>query len=189
MPLMPIMVMAVAAILAIGMAALAFTGPSPQRALNRRLSAVRGRHGASTAVVEAQMRKITAGRATRMDEAAARLLPKPALLKKRLAMTGKPWTVGQYGMASGGIIVIVGLLLWFQGLPIVLALLVGVMLGAGLPHFVVGFLIKRRITQFNSKFPDAIELLVRGLRSGLPIAETMAVVGHEVQGPVGVEFR
>ncbi|MCP4618437.1 MAG: pilus assembly protein TadB, partial [Bradyrhizobium sp.] len=42
---------------------------------------------------------------------------------------------------------------------------------------------------FTAKFPDAIELLVRGLRSGLPITETMGVVGQEVDGPVGEEFR
>jgi tight adherence protein B len=45
------------------------------------------------------------------------------------------------------------------------------------------------VGKFTSKFPDAIELLVRGLRSGLPISETMAVVGNEVDGPVGEEFR
>src|SRR2546430_12462327 len=43
----------------------------------------------------------------------------------------------------------------------------------------VGYFIKRRIAKFNAKFPDAIELLVRGLRSGLPISETIQVVGQE----------
>ncbi|RRB78208.1 type II secretion system F family protein, partial [Escherichia coli] len=59
----------------------------------------------------------------------------------------------------------------------------------GLPHMVVGYFIKRRIAKFTAKFPDAIELLVRGLRSGLPITETIAVVAQEVDGPVGVEFK
>jgi tight adherence protein B len=189
MPLMSIMMMAIAAIVAIGMVAMAFSGPSPERAKTRRLNALRGRHGASTAIVESQMRRITAGRTTRADEAVMRLLPNPALLKKRLAMTGKTWTVGQYGMVSGGILVVLTALLALRGLPILLALLVGLIVGAGLPHMTVGFLIKRRVGMFIAKFPDAIELLVRGLRSGLPIAETMNVVGQEVEGPVGVEFR
>lgn len=170
--------------------AFALAGPSPERARERRLTAVRARHSeSSNALVEAQMRRITASRATRMDAAAMRFLPRPALLKKRLAMTGKTWTVGQYGMATLGITVIFGLLLALQGLPILLSLLLGIMLGGGLPHFTVSFFIKRRIAKFNAKFPDAIELLVRGLRSGLPISETIGVVGHEVEGPVGVEFR
>ncbi|MBY0581975.1 MAG: type II secretion system F family protein [Sphingomonas sp.] len=189
MPLMPIMIMAVASIIVIGMVALAFSGPSPERAKTRRLSVVRGRHGAAGAVVEAQLRRITAGRNTRMDEAVIRLLPNPTLLKKRLAMTGKTWTIGQYGMVSGGLLLVIATLLWLQGLPILLALLVGIVTGMGLPHWFVGMVIKRRIAKFTAKFPDAIELLVRGLRSGLPISETMQVVGQEVEGPVGVEFR
>src|SRR3546814_3174666 len=74
-------------------------------------------------------------------------------------------------------------------MPLLLGLFLGLFIGLGLPHFVVGFVIKRRIGKFTAKFPDAIELLVRGLRSGLPISETMTVVGNEVEGPVGEEFR
>ncbi len=189
MPMMPILILCFAVVATIAIIGMALSGPSPQRALNRRLMAVRGRHGATTAVVEAQMRRIATGRETRMDEAFTRLLPNPAQLKKRLAMTGKTWTVGQYGMASGGTFIVLLALLWLKGLPVLLALLIAVAVGAGVPHWVVGFLIKRRVAKFNAKFPDAIELLVRGLRSGLPIGETMAVVGNEVPGPVGVEFR
>jgi tight adherence protein B len=50
-------------------------------------------------------------------------------------------------------------------------------------------MIIRRINKFNTNFPDAIELMVRGLRSGLPISETLAIVASEIGGPVGVEFR
>lgn len=189
MPLITILILAVMVITAIGMVGLAFSGPSPQRALARRLSTVRGRHGASNAIVEAQMRRITAGRNTKTDEAIMRLLPNPALLKKRLSMTGKSWTVGQYGVVSLGIVFVITAALGIKGVPILLALMVDVVIGAGVPHKVVGFLITRRINKFNTKFPDAIELLVRGLRSGLPIAETMGVVAQEVEGPVGVEFR
>ncbi|CUS46051.1 MAG: type II secretion system F family protein [Pseudomonadota bacterium] len=190
MELMPFIMLFAGAATVLVLMVFAFAGPSPARARERRLSAVRARHSdSSNALVEAQMRRITASRGNKMDAAAMRFLPRPALLKKRLAMTGKTWTVGQYGMATLGITVIVGMLLWLQGLPIALSLLLGIMLGAGIPHFVVGFFIKRRITQFTAKFPDAIELLVRGLRSGLPITETIGVVGQEVEGPVGVEFR
>ena len=54
---------------------------------------------------------------------------------------------------------------------------------------VIGFMIKRRVAKFNSNFPDAIELMVRGLRSGLPITETLGIVAGEIGGPVGLEFR
>ena len=190
MAMMPLMMMLGGALLMVALVAFAFAGPSASRVQSRRLAAVRDRHSVSaTAAVEAKMRRITAGRDTGLDAAAMRFLPKPALLKKRLAMTGKSWTVGQYGMASVGIALFIALFLAMKGMPILLGLFVGLFLGAGLPHFVVGYFIKRRIKKFNAKFPDAIELLVRGLRSGLPISETMAVVGSEVEGPVGEEFR
>jgi tight adherence protein B len=186
----PIMIMAAGGMVMLALVALAFAGPSAERASAKRLAAVRERHsGSATVAVEAKMRRITATRGGRMDDAVTRFLPNPALLKKRLAMTGKSWTVGQYGMASLGIAVVIGVLLAIKGMPLLLGLFVGLFAGAGLPHFVVGKVIKRRVNKFNAKFPDAIELLVRGLRSGLPISETMAVVGAELDGPVGEEFR
>src|SRR3546814_8859418 len=92
-----------------------------------------------------------------MDGAVTRLLPVLSCVKKRLAMTGKTWTVGQYGMVSLGITLVVGLLLWIKGMPLLLGLFLGLFLGLGLPHFVVGFVIKRRIGKFTAKFPDAID--------------------------------
>ena len=62
-------------------------------------------------------------------------------------------------------------------------------MGIGGPHFVVGKMIARRVRKFTANFPDAIELMVRGLRSGLPITETLGVVATEIPGPVGIEFR
>ncbi len=188
--LMPMMVLFLGMAGVLVLLVLALSGPSTGKAKDRRLKAVSGRHAASAgAAVEAQMRRIQATRSTKMDDAFSRFLPNPALLNKRLAMTGKTWTVGQYGMASAGLLVVVAGLLILRGAPIALALLVGVVVGGGIPHMVVGMTIGKRIKKFNAKFPDAIELLVRGLRSGLPIAETMSVVAQEVDGPVGVEFR
>jgi tight adherence protein B len=186
----PITIMMAGGVMMLLLVAFAFAGPSAEKAQARRLSSLRERHSGSAMVaVEAKMRRITANRSNKMDDAAARFLPNPALLKKRLAMTGKSWTVGQYGMASLGLTVVIGLLLWTRGMPLLFALFAGLFVGAGLPHKVVGFLIKRRINKFTMKFPDAIELLVRGLRSGLPISETMTVVANELDGPVGEEFR
>ncbi|MET3827446.1 tight adherence protein B [Sphingomonas sp. PvP055] len=190
MNLIPILSLGLGALVVLMLMAFAFTGPNADRSGSRRLDAVRERHSETGNVLaDAQLRRISAARSNRMDLAAARFLPNPALLKKRLAMTGKTWTVGQYGVATLLAVSGVTLLLAILGLPFLLALLVGVVIGAGVPHKVVGFTIKRRIGKFTAKFPDAIELLVRGLRSGLPITETISVVAQEVDGPVGVEFK
>jgi tight adherence protein B len=187
---MPIIMIAGAALLVVAMLAIALSGPSTAKAQARRINALRDRHSNSTgAIVEAQMRRIQAVRNTKMDNLAAQFLPKPALLKKRLDMTGKSWTPGKYLGACLIIAVIVMAAMLIKGAPILLSMFSGVFLGLMLPHIVVNFTIKSRVGKFTKRFPDAIELLVRGLRSGLPITETLGVVASEIPGPVGVEFR
>jgi tight adherence protein B len=188
--ILPLMVLCTGALLVLGLLAYALAGPSPARAQARRLSGLKQRHsGSASAAVDAQLRRITNARATRMDNVFGQILPNRALLAKRLAMTGKDWTVGKYGLVSAGLTAVIAAALLFKGAPVLLAIFAGLLIGLGLPHKGVGFMIERRVGQFTAKFPDAIELLVRGLRSGLPITETIGVVGQEVQGPVGEEFR
>ena len=192
MELMPFLMLFTGAATVLVMMVFAFSGPSASRASTRRIATMRQRHSGAaplSTAMEAQLRRISSARATRMDTAAARFIPNPALLRKRLAMTGKNWTVARYGMATVGIALFVAIALMVVGLPFLLALMVGLFVGAGIPHIAVGYFIKRRIGKFTGKFPDAIELLVRGLRSGLPITETIGVVGAEIEGPIGEEFR
>ncbi|MGE4432121.1 MAG: type II secretion system F family protein [Sphingobium sp.] len=168
---------------------LAFSGPSTSKAQTRRLAAAIARHNVSSEnQIEARMRKAIAT-ARPQANALASLIPNPENLVKRLRMTGKKWTLNQYMMASGGIAVTVAALGLMRGWAPLTALFLGTALGLGLPHKYVSMLIARRIQKFTTNFPDALELMVRGLRSGLPIAETLTVVSTEVPGPVGEEFR
>ena len=174
----------------LGLLYVAVSGPSLSKAQARRLESVRERHSKSTEVAaQAQLKRILANRQTKIDGVAQRFIPKPALLRARIERTGKTWTLGQYGLASLGLMIAVALLLSVKGMPLVLALSLGMLAGTAIPHFTVTHLINRRIAQFNARFPDAIELMVRGLRSGLPISETMGIVAAEVPGPIGVEFQ
>jgi tight adherence protein B len=169
----------------------ALSGPNPRRSLKRRMELIKERHadGILAANAQAQIRKLMAARASRVEGWASTLIPRPALMRKRLEQTGKPITLGKYAMSSIGLAVFVAALGMLKGAPLMLAFFVGLFAGVGVPHFVIGFLIKRRINKFNSNFPDAIELMVRGLRSGLPITETLGIVASEIGGPVGLEFR
>jgi len=175
---------------ALGLAFMAMRGPSPAQSLKRRVELIKERHGdVITGNAQAQIRKLFAERAGKWEGYATTLIPKPALLRKRLEMTGKNITLVKYAAVSLGIVALVSILLMFRGAPFLLSLLLGLFFGLGGPHFIVGKMIKRRVAKFNSNFPDAIELMVRGLRSGLPITETLGIVASEIQGPVGIEFR
>jgi tight adherence protein B len=184
-----VILFAVAGAMLLGIAKL-YRGPSASATVKRRVDQIKERHGDVLAGhAQAQIRKLFAQRANRIEGFASRLIPKPALLRRRLEMTGKNISLAKYGLISLGITFAVAMLLMLRGAPLVLALFAGLFFGLGGPYFFVGRLIKRRIAKFNSNFPDAIELMVRGLRSGLPITETLGIVAGEIGGPVGLEFR
>lgn len=167
----------------------AFAGPSATKEGARRLQAVRYRHSESTIdKVEAQLRKAVAARKPKLQQVAGSSSRTEALLL-RLHRTGKNWTLTQYLYASLGIALAITIVLYLKTGAAMLSLGVGLVVGAGLPHMVVGHFINRRLGRFTAKFPEAIELLVRGLRSGLPVTETLSVVASEVPGPVGEEFK
>lgn len=176
--------------LALSMLVIAFGGPSVGKAKARRIAGFKDRHAASTeAVVAAQMRKTIQASGGQGNASLSSLMPRREEMEKRLRRTGKGWTVSQYMLASMLIfIVATGALLVLRA-PLLLGGLVGLMAALGLPYVVVGSLIKKRVAAFNTRFPDAIDLLVRGLRSGLPVTETFQVVSQELPGPVGEEFK
>ena len=175
-------------VLALGYFAL--SGPSASKAVKRRLELLKERHGDTMAAnAQAQIRKLLAARNNRLDGVFATLIPKPALLRKRLEQTGKKISLGKYAMISVGLLVGTAGLLMAKGAPFLFALTFGLFVALGLPHLVIKKMIARRLAKFTSNFPDAIELMVRGLRSGLPITETLGIVATEVPGPVGFEFR
>ncbi|KUR70181.1 pilus assembly protein TadB [Novosphingobium fuchskuhlense] len=189
MNMMQLVILGIGAALVLALMALALSGPSANREASRRLQSVRFRHSDSAVdKVEAQYRKAVANR-------------KPTTFKKagsgsriealalRLHKTGKGWTLTQYLYTSLGLGLGVALLILIKTGALLLGLGAGVLVGAGLPHFFVGRAINKRKTSFVAKFPDALELLVRGLRSGLPITETLGVVATELPGPVGEEFK
>src|SRR3546814_3178002 len=114
------------------------------------------------------MRKtIQSGRAG--DSSLTQLLPRREELEKRIRRTGKNWTLTQYMFASMIVFVVAAGAMLMVRAPVLMAGLVGLLLSLGPPYLVVGMTIKRRVAAFTSRFPDAIDLLVRGLRSGLPV--------------------
>jgi tight adherence protein B len=61
--------------------------------------------------------------------------------------------------------------------------------GFGLPRWVLSYLKKRRIKRFTDELPNAMDVIVRGIRSGLPLADCMRIIANEAQEPLRTEFR
>lgn len=166
--------------------------PGMARAQTRRLAAIRGRHNVNgEPAVNEQVRKLLASRnaTIRRRKLIHLLIPESEDLLKQIEAAGKHWTVPQYFLASGAAGIMTVVLTILAGASALVALPLGIFGGLGLPRLALGWLVKRRLADFVVRFPDAIELLVRGLRAGLPISETMGAVASEIEGPVGSEFQ
>ncbi|MEM7041532.1 MAG: type II secretion system F family protein [Pseudomonadota bacterium] len=118
------------------------------------------------------------------------LLPNIGLMRQRLERSGWPLKVGDYLLICSGVFLSMTLLLWLIfGYSMIINLLAGFTVGFGLPHIIVGRQIAKRTKRFSNLLPEALDLIVRGVRSGLPVSETMKTIAEEIADPVGFEFK
>lgn len=170
--------------------AAAVEDPGGRRRLGRRVEAVKGqKRGAASGDKEVRSLSMR-GNISKMEQVARRWMPRRDLLVARIERTGRSISIAQYAVFTliFAAIIAAGIMIG-AGLPILPSVLVGVGLGVGIPHVVIGKLGKRRVAGFINLFPDAIDLMVRALRSGLPISEAVIMASHEIGDPIGAEFR
>ena len=107
----------------------------------------------------------------------------------RLQQAGLSWTRRTYLFVSTGSGIAIALLSLLFGLP--LYAVAGLTLAGvfGLPRWFVGFRRRRRIGQFLEEFPNAVDVIVRGIKAGLPLNDTLRVIAAEAAEPVKGEFR
>jgi tight adherence protein B len=107
----------------------------------------------------------------------------------RMQAAGLGQNVRMFWIISGVLGVFVALVILLLGqLPLV-ALGAGFAAGAGLPRWVLGFLGKGRTTKFTEAFADAVDIIVRGIKSGLPVHDCLKIIGKECPEPLAGEFR
>ncbi|WP_274423643.1 type II secretion system F family protein [Chelativorans sp. YIM 93263] len=115
------------------------------------------------------------------------LIRPPLTIKLRQA--GLDMSVQRFYVLSAVSAVVVTLLAFLLGAPLFAlpgALLAG---GLGLPRWVVVYLRKRRIKAFLNEFPNALDVIVRAVRSGLPLNDAVRMIASEAREPVRAEFR
>ena len=117
------------------------------------------------------------------------LLPRRDQIKRRLSQAGLGTDLSRYTVISIGLAVAAFVCLLGMGASLVLALLTAVIAGVGLPHMWVSNRISSRTAKFTKQFPEAMDLMVRGLKSGLPVNECIINVAKELPAPTGVEFQ
>ncbi|WP_292067281.1 type II secretion system F family protein [Brevundimonas sp. UBA7664] len=110
-------------------------------------------------------------------------------LSAKLKQAGLTTKVSTFWIISGVLGVVAMLFPLLFGLNPLFSLGAGVVFGLGLPRWVVGFLGKRRMKKFSSHFADAVDVIVRGIKSGLPVHDCFKIIARESPAPLGPEFQ
>jgi tight adherence protein B len=113
---------------------------------------------------------------------------KPSM-KIRLVQAGLKISIAQFYTASVvfGVVAALMALIAEAMLPIVAGiLLIG---AAGVPRWFVNFLVNRRCKAFLNEFPNALDVMVRSIKSGLPLNDAIRLIAGDGQEPVKTEFR
>ena len=114
---------------------------------------------------------------------------KRAPLSVRIAQAGLSWSKNQFFIISACIGAVMFALGLFTGGGLYVALAMGFVGVLGLPRWMLSFLKKRRENKFLNAFPDAVDVIVRGVKAGLPLLDCLKMITTESPEPVKSEFR
>jgi len=168
-----------------------FAGSGARRQIARRIERVHRNHKKKESTPEQMLSaRRDSGDQSSIESILKRLVPNQEVLRMRLARAGWEINLGSYVLICLVVAALAFVVARMSGfVPGAAAILFGIMAGIGLPHYVVGTMFKRRQMKFIQYFPEAIDLMVRGVRAGLPITEAIKAAGDETPDPVGIELR
>ncbi len=189
----PALLAALLAFVAIGGVGIAFTGQSQPEASQKRVKAVAGRPGGDrrkqaveTAALKRRQSTQEALKELAANERQSR--KRRVSVKGQLAQAGATISPSMFWMISGGLgaaLAVAGLII--QGpLGAGIAFFIGFL---GLPRWALGFMVKSRQKKFSNQLADAIDVIVRGVKSGLPLNQCLRIIASESPEPLRSEFQ
>jgi tight adherence protein B len=185
------LVVAILASLAVGGLAWVFVYPllSGERNVERRVASA-----AQTQPVQRAARGVQKSRREQVEDSLKELELRQRknarpTLSQRITQAGLAWSTRQYILISAAMGIAAFGLVFGSGLGLMPALGFGFAAGFGLPFWTLSFLKKRREARFLAVFPDAVDVIVRGIKSGLPLLDSLKMIASEGQEPVRSEFK
>jgi tight adherence protein B len=151
---------------------------------------------ASVAKPEPASRQVDKTQRTRREQVegsmkeveARRKKEKSIPLSVRLTQAGLDWTTQKFMLVSGGLAAVCFVLAFMFGGGLIAAVGLAFAAGFGLPRWMLSFLKKRREKNFLKALPDAVDVIVRGIKAGLPLFESIKVVAADAPEPLKGEF-
>ncbi|MGF1462551.1 MAG: type II secretion system F family protein [Maricaulaceae bacterium] len=195
-PALLIAVSAVGAILGFGWVVSGFVDDSGSKSAKRAIALVEGgvgkartnRAARAAAEANANRRKQLVESLKDLEQDRKKKRQERKTLEAQIEQAGLQITETQYWVFSGVLFVVGAGVTVLVGQPLIAALAAGLTAGLGLPRFTLNFLAKRRAKLFSENFADAVDVIVRGVRSGLPLNECMRILAKEAAEPVRSEI-
>jgi tight adherence protein B len=189
------LLVAVLAFVAIGGAGFAFLGPGQTAREKKRVKAVTSgavrpdRRNQQAEIAATKRRQSTQEALKELGLNEKRQRQQRVSVKGQLAQAGLSWSPMVFWIASAGLGVVLGV----AGLVIQHGLIgaaIGFFVGAlGLPRWILGMLVTGRQKKFTNQLADAIDVIVRGVKSGLPLSQCLRIIAQESPEPLRTEFQ
>jgi tight adherence protein B len=107
----------------------------------------------------------------------------------RIGQAGLSWSKIQFIIGSAILGTIVFVVVFVLDVGLIPAVLLAFAAGFGVPRWLLSYLKRRRQNKFLDRFPDAIDVVVRGIKSGLPLGDSLRLIAVEAMEPVRTEFQ
>jgi tight adherence protein B len=182
------MPMIMAALVAVALGGLAFVFSSGESNAQKRQAALqKGSVKAKDSTIEKTARKKQISDSLKDLEkkrGQTRLTLDMKIQQAGLSITGRQFMIGSFvgGVLFAALVFVLSNSVYIAGPAVIIGIF-------GLPNFVLGRLRKRRINKFITEFPNAIDIIVRGVKAGLPLGDCLRIIGTEASEPVRSEFR
>lgn len=154
-----------------------------------KLAGAKQRRGDNRASVDSSQRRKQIEETLKESEERRNRSTKNVPLHVKIDQAGLNWSKRAFFIGSGVAAVVAVLVALVLTQSPLVALSVGVAAGLALPHWLLSFLKNRRIAKFVDEFPNAIDVIVRGVKAGLPLVDCIRICAQEAQEPVKGEFR
>jgi tight adherence protein B len=186
-------IFAIAALAAVCIAALGFTFVGNETKTTQRMARMAGPDRAKALRGEGEVdnnekrRKQVQDTLNSLEE--KQNASKKVSLRTKLERAGFEIDPRKFHMISGIVGLTVAAMVMLFGFSPLVALGAGFATGFGMPRWILGFLVNRRQKAFLEEFANAIDVIVRGVKSGLPINDCLRIISNEAAEPVRTEFR
>lgn len=168
-------------------------GPSNN---NARVNQISGKQTAAGNLLSKLKVDDGGGRRKQIEDSLGKLEEQQKTKKKKAKALPSRLIQADWKMKPQTFLVISAVIAFIAGaIPLVLGLNplfclgVAIVLGFGFPRFILNAAINRRQKKFTAVFADGMDIIVRGVRTGLPLGDCLKIIAHESPDPLGAEFR